>query len=72
MQNSSSSAEQKIESKTNSISTSEQQNQLKTNTLPSKISSDCRILAAESYKCLETKSHAECQGNLKIIIKYQM
>ena len=33
-------------------------------TSASKLTSNCRILAAESYKCLETKPHSECSGNL--------
>lgn len=38
-------------------------------TSASKLTSNCRVLAAESYKCLETKPHSQCTGNLSVTNK---
>jgi len=44
-----------------SHSIDEQTPRSSTRGVASKLKSECRELAAQSYKCLETKSHHECK-----------
>lgn len=48
----------------NTVITSDTSTAVVLPTSASKLTSNCRVLAAESYKCLETKPHSQCSGNL--------
>jgi hypothetical protein len=61
MSSSSNDADNTVE---NTVITSDTSTAVVLPTSASKLTSNCRVLAAESYKCLETKPHSQCSGNL--------